>query len=417
MRSALPLPDGSPAKVTAFPTPAEDVPSVPAPTASRLRNLWSRVGTSSTPTEPVTDPAADFILAFPSEEEAATRTSGPPSTQPRERAARSPRRLTWTHITIALVAVIALAQAGLIAVWLQSGRVSLLPPTGSVLVSSAPTGAAVFVDDVERGVTPFAASLSSGAHRIEVRHGAAVRTQTVNVARGGEGSVHVDLRSEPPAVAAVASTGGLQISTEPGGAQVSVDSRPYGVAPVSVSSLEAGNHVVTVTGPSGTMTRRVTVQAGTVSSLIIAMNGASEFASGTLAVSSRIPAQIFENGTLLGSTDTPRILLAAGRHDLEFSNAALGYRVRRAMQISPGRTTSLTLEVPSGTLHINALPWAEVWVDGRSVGETPIANLSMPIGNHELTFRHPELGEQRKTVVVGTGAPARVGIDLRKGQQ
>jgi serine/threonine-protein kinase len=75
---------------------------------------------------------------------------------------------------------------------------------------------------------------------------------------------------------------------------------------------------------------------------------------------------------------------------------------------------SIALKPPQGTLSINALPWAEVWVDGKPAGETPIGNLSLPIGNHELVFRHPELGEQRRTVTVGALAPVRVGVDLRK---
>jgi serine/threonine-protein kinase len=74
----------------------------------------------------------------------------------------------------------------------------------------------------------------------------------------------------------------------------------------------------------------------------------------------------------------------------------------------------LELTVPNGVLHINALPWAEVWIDGRALGETPIANVAVPPGTHELVFRHPELGERRQSVVVRASSPTRIGIDLRK---
>ena len=46
-------------------------------------------------------------------------------------------------------------------------------------------------------------------------------------------------------------------------------------------------------------------------------------------------------------------------------------------------------------MALNALPWAEVWIDGESIGETPIGKVSVPIGWHEIVFRHPELGEKR----------------------
>jgi hypothetical protein len=63
---------------------------------------------------------------------------------------------------------------------------------------------------------------------------------------------------------------------------------------------------------------------------------------------------------------------------------------------------------------INAIPWAEVWVDGEKAGDTPIGNLPAAIGKHEVTFRHPELGEAHQTVTVTMSGPARLSVDLRK---
>ena len=210
-----------------------------------------------------------------------------------------------------------------------------------------------------------------------------------------------------------AAVGGLQVTTEPPGAKVLIDGEARGVAPLTVSDLKVGEHAVVVQGTGEPVSRTVTVQEGAVASLVVSMNSASAFASGWLAISG-VPVQIMENGTLLGSTETPRILVPAGSHELELTNAALGYRVTRTAQVVAGQTLSIALKAPQGKLSINAVPWAEVWVDGKPAGETPIGNLSLTIGNHELLFRHPELGEQRKTVTVGALAPVRVGVDLRK---
>jgi hypothetical protein len=84
------------------------------------------------------------------------------------------------------------------------------------------------------------------------------------------------------------------------------------------------------------------------------------------------------------------------------------------VHVAPGRTAVVNIDPPSGSLSINALPWAEVWVDGERIGETPIANLSRPIGPHEVVFRHPQFGERRETVIVTAGRPARLGLDLRR---
>ena len=95
-------------------------------------------------------------------------------------------------------------------------------------------------------------------------------------------------------------------------------------------------------------------------------------------------------------------------------NDALGFRETRSVNVSPGQVSTITLNWPKGSMALNALPWAEVWVDGERVGETPVGNLSVPIGLHEVVFRHPELGEQRYTATVTLAGPARVSADLRK---
>ena len=65
-------------------------------------------------------------------------------------------------------------------------------------------------------------------------------------------------------------------------------------------------------------------------------------------------------------------------------------------------------------MSVNAVPWAEVWVDGDRVGETPLGNVPVALGVHDVLFRHPELGEQRQTVTVTLAGPARVSADLRR---
>ena len=147
---------------------------------------------------------------------------------------------------------------------------------------------------------------------------------------------------------------------------------------------------------------------------MITMPGAGAFASGWLAISSAVPLQIMEKGALLGTTEMPRVLLPTGAHELELVNASLDYRVTRNVTISAGQTATFTVIPPRGTLSVNATPWAEVWIDGQRAGETPIGNYSIPIGTHELLFRHPELGEQRKTVTIGAQGPVRVGVDMKK---
>ena len=65
-------------------------------------------------------------------------------------------------------------------------------------------------------------------------------------------------------------------------------------------------------------------------------------------------------------------------------------------------------------MNINALPWAEVYIDGARVGDTPLANVMLPIGDHEIVFRHPQLGEKRQAARLTQREPLRVSVDMRR---
>jgi hypothetical protein len=84
------------------------------------------------------------------------------------------------------------------------------------------------------------------------------------------------------------------------------------------------------------------------------------------------------------------------------------------VQIAAGKTTALRIEAPRVPVAINARPWADVFVDDTNVGQTPIANVAIPIGTHQVVFRHPQLGDRRQTLVVTSKGPNRAAADLTK---
>ena len=97
--------------------------------------------------------------------------------------------------------------------------------------------------------------------------------------------------------------------------------------------------------------------------------------------SSPFEVHVLDNERLLGSSTEGPIVAPAGQHEFEFVNSVIGYRERRVVDIKPGQITAMTVPLPNGTLNINAVPWAAVWIDGNSFGETPLGNLSIPQAN------------------------------------
>jgi len=172
---------------------------------------------------------------------------------------------------------------------------------------------------------------------------------------------------------------------------------------------------VLLTSSAGSSRQTVAVERGATAALVVTLSSVENGSpSGWISVSAPVGVQLFENNRLLGTSATEQIMVPAGRHEIELVNEALGYRVTRTVQVPPGKVASINLELPKGTLALNAVPWAEVWIDGEKAGDTPIGNLSLTIGPHDVVFRHPELGEQHHTAMVTLKGAGRLSVDLRK---
>ena len=110
-------------------------------------------------------------------------------------------------------------------------------------------------------------------------------------------------------------------------------------------------------------------------------------ATGKLALSSRIPVEIYSDNQYLGSTPVT-LELPVGPHKLEYRHDNLQKIATEVIRPGKTATVSITFEV---TVEINARPWARVFlagVENRSLGETPLSGVSVPVGS-TLLFENP----------------------------
>ena len=291
-------------------------------------------------------------------------------------------------------------------------RRALAPATASALtIETTSPGVEVLIGGRPAGRTPLTLQMPAGAYDVQLGSGASQRVLHVVLEPG----VSVVQRVEMPQVIAAADlVGALHVQTEPARLPVSVDGIPKGMSPLTIEALTPGEHEVSIRTDTGVLRRTVTVQQNQTVSLIVSPLAQPVPSAGWLAVASSVPLQLREGGKVIGTTDLDRVMLPLGEHDIEMVNEALGYRVQRKVSVAAGKTTTVRADLPAGTLSINALPWAEVWIDGKRIGETPIGNMAVTIGTREVVFRHPELGERQESVVVGLRQPARLGVDLRR---
>ena len=396
----FPVDDGLPQDDRHQPA-ASVAPPVPPPAIATAREITELLGPDPIPgIQPIA--VAPKPLFNPDELFTATPVPAP---RP-QRGGRSYKQ--YTQFAALAVVVVLLGGAAVVGLKVYGGT-SAAPSMGALVVQSNPSGIPVFVDGVAHGQTPARVTVAPGSHILELRGRGVPRVIPLNVSAGAEVSQYLEF-------AEVALTGQLAIQSEPAGAKVIVDGTERGVAPVTITDLAPGEHRVELQTEGVTAARHtVVVQAGGSASLVVPIGppAAAGPVSGWVSVKAPFTMEIREQGRLLGTTDTDRLMIAAGRHELDFVSEQLGYRSTRVLQVAPGKVSSITLDLPQGVVNLNAAPWAEVWIDGRRVGETPIGNLSVSIGPHEVVFRHPQLGEKRQAISVTLGAPIRVSVDMK----
>ena len=376
---------------------AADAPRRPALTIKTPRRPFALFGQAKTPDTVAADP----LLAFSSEDDKLR--------QPRSGAVETPRKKAW----VATGVVAAAAAMIVFALWplrVMTSR-SPAPEFGKLAVTTRPAGAAVAVDGIDRGTTPVTMPLSPGAHTMVLRQGTDEKTVPLTLTAGEQVSQYFEFAPSPVAAPL---TGKLSVATDHGATRVVVDGRPIGSSPIVLAGLAVGEHTVAIATDAGTVERRVKIEAGATASVLFSAPQAPGTAAGWLAVAAPFEVQIYQDTELVGSSAASRIMMAAGRHDLRLFNATLGFEETRRIDVAAGKTNAIRIAAPNAPVSINAKPWADVFVDGGALGQTPLANVSLAIGTHQITFRHPQFGERRQTLVVIVTGPNRVNADFTK---
>ncbi|MEZ5416586.1 MAG: PEGA domain-containing protein [Vicinamibacterales bacterium] len=357
------------------------------------------------------EPAAPAVAASP-------RDAAPSPASPESEPRRAGLRLSIPPQRVGLLALfgaLVIAQAFYLGVSLFGA--APVPARGEVVLSSHPSGATVSEDGRSLGLTPLVVSLPAGRRALRLTAvGGATQSIVTDVVAGERHSRHVVFTAPAPAASA---TGTLHIDTGGAAAVISMDGASPADAPFERDDVPAGDHAVTIRFAHATVTRRVTVPAGERVSLVVDAPPAVPPApagpvSGWVHVEAPFDVQVFEDGLLLGTSASERLMLAAGRHRLVLVNAALGYRAEVPTAVAAGRTVAIAPDLPRAAVHVNATPWAEVFVDGRPLGETPLANVLLPLGAQTLVFRHPTLGERTATLTVRASGGNRVSVSFER---
>ena len=177
------------------------------------------------------------------------------------------------------------------------------PAYGSITVTSAPSGANIYIDNVYKGLSPATfTGVPNGNHVVLVKlDGYQDFTRSVTVT-GDIRIVHAALSREsvtpqttyspgqtPTASAQTPGHGSLSITTTPAGALVYIDGTMMGVTPTTIPMLSQGSHSITlVMDGYQDLKTSITINDGTTSEYITGMSKATKtpgFAAGVAVIS------------------------------------------------------------------------------------------------------------------------------------
>ncbi|MFT5353833.1 MAG: serine/threonine protein kinase [Polyangiales bacterium] len=227
-----------------------------------------------------------------------------------------------------------------------------------------------------------------------------------------------------------ADVGTIEIRTTPPiAAEVRIDGVARGTAPVRIEGVPAGARVVTIVAPGyAEWQENVTVAEGGISTLSVALTAA-------VAVEPPEPPPEPPEPEVVAVADTvvdPETLPEAELPELEDPpevedepevEARMVTAMRATMRVAPREDNEPTImriartdSPPSmmssggrGTLVINTIPWAEVYIDGRATGlNTPVRGHRVSAGSHRIGLKTQDGEMHNVTVEVPAGETVRI---------
>ena len=266
--------------------------------------------------------------------------------------------------------------------------------TGFLVIDSDPQGADVYI--TENGVenyestTPMQKKLPYGSYNYRIKK--TLYHDEVGVAVIDQPRVVQSISLRP-------AFGSLKVVSTPAGAKVTVenDTRTF-TTPCTIEGLSSGRHKVNIVAPRFvSFSREVEIADGQQAELVATLD--ARFAEVTI---NTLPgATITINGQVKGK-GSYREELVEGIYDIDVSLA--NHRsVTRQIEVVAKQSQNLTIEPTPiyGSLDVITEPiFANVTINGKSYGDTPLSVEKMLIGDYEVVISKDGYNNVTKHVTI-----------------
>ena len=274
------------------------------------------------------------------------------------------------------------------------------------------TGADVKIDGVSRGTLPGVFEVAAGRHQVEVnKAGMKPWTQWFEPAEGEHLTHDVTL-------APVQAASGTLIVTSDAGGDVYVDGVRKDVAPTSLM-LPAGEHVVEVRKDGAPAWRQTATVASGQETKVAATFGAAKVTGSLRIVASEIDTEVYIDGEDKGRSPVNATDLSPGEHIVEGRKVRFK-AVQDTVRVKAGESTVVQLKMelapldrPHGSLKVQSpVPNAEVFVDGASLGRSPVDRNDLDPGKHSVLVHKDGYTDYKRDVILIENQPITLVADL-----
>ncbi len=284
-----------------------------------------------------------------------------------------------------------------------------VPTTGTMVIQSNPDGADVRVDGTYKGLTNLTIpGISAELHTVRVeKTGYSPWEDTISVAAGGTTVVNVGLTAipEPP------TTGTVNVTSIPPGAEVRLDTVLKGVTPLQITGVAQGIHTVRVELAGYVpFSSPIEVTAGKTTYVAADLEPVPPvIVNGTIEVESNpTGANITLDGVF--KQTTPRTIpnVSSGIHTLRLEKTGYAAWEEPVIVFADETTTvyaELTLAPPTtGSVTVESNPLgANVYLDDEPEGTTPAVILDVTPGPHIVRIEKTGYLPYEKEITVTAG--------------
>ncbi|MBN1194203.1 MAG: PEGA domain-containing protein [Methanomicrobiaceae archaeon] len=297
-------------------------------------------------------------------------------------------------------------------------ELTLFPATGSLLLTSSPSGAAIIIDGERLGTSgSVIASIPAGWHEVTVsREGCVNRTETVLIPPGEFVELHWGLAPAP-------TEGWISVCTHPDEADIYLDGISRGKSDMVLSGIPAGTHTITITLTETTGFKTVWYEDYTAEIEVLPGKGTSVSATlrprpySTWLVVRSYPenAEVYLDGTYQGTTQTVLPFIEEGHHILRLEKP--GYEeIEVSLNVPVGGiefTRTLTPIETDDSIRVLSEPDnTSIFLNGDYAGRTPLRIDDLAPGIYYILLLKDGYSSWHRTVTLAPESAVTVIADL-----